>query len=1139
MIVRTILVILIVASLSNGDYTQVITDSSIASSGNIDLEVMRGNIDNGIIARYHLGPNFPEPATQYQADAARPDVHYNPIGNIIENNSSIMASTCIGGSDNDESNHVVMDSEGNIIVSGSTRSPDFPTVSSQNDTHLGLRDVFISKFNEDLSSVIWSRYLGGTFSEDLKGMVVDGNDDIFLAGSTESNDFPTTQDAFQTSLVGSRDAFICKVNGSSGHLMTSSYFGGTEADIAEDITVTNNGSIIICGRTDSDDLPTTNGTVQEIQDGQHSDGFVSVFNAHGTELLYSSFIGGWLGDRCYGVDVSTDGSILVTGSTNSPDFPVTPGAYQTEYGRGFEDVFVSSLTSDLSQFEFSTYIGSYSGSDEEGWDVIVDYHGDVIVLGITNDPNFPTTTESFQSEYKGESTDVFVTKLDSNGSSLQFSSFLGGSDNDRAQQISIDNQGYIYVTGYTRSEDFPTTEGVFQQEAMAFDAFVCRIVANGTSLSYSTLIGGSNNDFGIGVCEIGNGSVIISGTTNSSDFPTSSSAIQGNISGHHDAFVTIVNTDIYSPHADAGTDQIVDEHEQVSFDGSGSYDDLEISTYEWTFIYDGRTIRLNGTHPTFTFDLPGKYVVELNITDTAGNWGRDTVEIMVRDVTNPLAFAGPDIEIDQHENVTFDGSGSSDMVGIVSYEWTFLYNNETVVLTGISSTFTFDLSGHIVVMLNVTDMAGNWATDLLNVTVNDITPPEVLEDLSDEVPTTGDVFRISVRLKDNVGVASATVVCWYSMNEYFKTNHTMKSEQAPGARTMTFYTDDIVMGTGFVYRFNYYIVFNDTSGNENKTRTYRNDIVDNDRPWLVNDTTPTETLQGHNLTFSFLLEDNNRVTQASVEYWYTNGSIELRENLTLELSTEWSASISIPRGPESPLIYFAWFTDWQGNWNITTERTVALLNPPPIISPIPDWEVVEGVEARLDISAYVSDENDPDDLLTLFCDQDDVEVDGLVLGVRYDMWVPDHTVTLSVSDGENDTQANLVIHVINVNDPPEITGRVPENGSRFKEGEKVTFSVNTSDEDADDLTMTWWDGDVELGTGSSLEVKLKPGEHSITIVVDDGTDQVDDTFTVVVEETGANGEETSSWWVWALLIVIIIILSVVGFVYWRSRVQSG
>ena len=210
----------------------------------------------------------------------------------------------------------------------------------------------------------------------------------------------------------------------------------------------------------------------------------------------------------------------------------------------------------------------------------------------------------------------------------------------------------------------------------------------------------------------------------------------------------------YVPQADAGPDQTVDEDTLVLFDGSNSTDDVGIVNYTWTFT-DVTVQTLTGVNPNYTFANPGVYTVTLNVTDADGYWDTDTVEITVLDVTDPIADAGPDQTVDEDTLVTFDGSNSTDNVGITGYNWTFT-DAAPKSLTGVSPTYTFTTSGIYTVTLNVTDADGNWDTDVVVITVLDATDPDA-DAGPDQTVDAGTLVTFNgTGSTDNVGIEGYT-----------------------------------------------------------------------------------------------------------------------------------------------------------------------------------------------------------------------------------------------------------------------------------------------------------------------------------------------------------------------------------------------
>jgi hypothetical protein len=218
--------------------------------------------------------------------------------------------------------------------------------------------------------------------------------------------------------------------------------------------------------------------------------------------------------------------------------------------------------------------------------------------------------------------------------------------------------------------------------------------------------------------------------------------------------INVTVNDITPPSADAGPDRIIDEGTLLIFNGNGSSDNVGIVNYTWTFT-DRAPVTLYGCQPTYQFNHPGIFVVELNITDVAGNRRTDTMKVTVNDITEPIADAGPSLIVDEGTLVRFNGNRSSDNVGIVKYIWTFL-DVTTVILSGVQPLYEFDNPGIFFVMLNVTDAAGNWDSDVINVTVNDITDP-IANAGNDQIVNEGtSVSFDGIGSYDNAGVVNYT-----------------------------------------------------------------------------------------------------------------------------------------------------------------------------------------------------------------------------------------------------------------------------------------------------------------------------------------------------------------------------------------------
>jgi hypothetical protein len=257
-------------------------------------------------------------------------------------------------------------------------------------------------------------------------------------------------------------------------------------------------------------------------------------------LVYSTYLGGSSPTGGYAIALDSSGSVYVTGSTNSTDFPVSSGAFQKTYGgnsiacesiNDCGDVFVTKLDPTGTTIVYSTYLGG--SNDETGLGIAIDAAGDAYITGFTSSLNFPTTPGAFQTTCNGcapFATNAFVTKLNPSGSALVYSTFLGGSANNRASSIAVDSSGNAYIAGWTASPDFPVTAGAFQTSITSddSDAFVSKLNPAGSALVYSTYLGGGSamSAGAVGIALDGEGSAYVTGTTNSSSFPTTSGAFQ-------------------------------------------------------------------------------------------------------------------------------------------------------------------------------------------------------------------------------------------------------------------------------------------------------------------------------------------------------------------------------------------------------------------------------------------------------------------------------------------------------------------------------------------------------------------------------------------------------------------------------------
>jgi hypothetical protein len=306
-------------------------------------------------------------------------------------------------------------------------------------------------------------------------------------------------------------------------LSYSTYLGGAESDYGTSVAVDASGNAFVIGTTGSIDFPTKN-PLQRNNNG-NSDAFVAKLNPAGTAFVYCTYLGGRGTEWAAWVTVDSAGEVVVAGRTGAKDFPTIVGSYQT-VNHGHTNGFVSELNATGSALVFSTYLGG--SIDDQINAVILDSSRNVYVVGWTQSTDFPTTTGAFQKTYAGH-TDGFVTELNSSGSALVFSTFLGGGTNDnRAFAIARDGPGNAYVVGYTSSKTFPTTTGGFQRTygGGGNDGFITELNPTGTALVYSTYLGGTGRDYVWSVALDSAGGTYFVGQSDSPNYPVTAGVLQ-------------------------------------------------------------------------------------------------------------------------------------------------------------------------------------------------------------------------------------------------------------------------------------------------------------------------------------------------------------------------------------------------------------------------------------------------------------------------------------------------------------------------------------------------------------------------------------------------------------------------------------
>ncbi len=476
-------------------------------------------------------------------------------------------STFLGGSGDETSPKIAVDSGNNFYVTGSTTSPNFPTqtpLSSHGATLNGPQDAFVTKFSPSgAAPLLFSTYLGGSGTDSSAGIAVDAGFNMYVAGTTDSPDFPTLN-GFQSAPVSAgKHVFVTAIKSDGSGLIYSTYLSGNGTDIATGVAIDNRANAYVSGTTTSTNVssgfPATAGAFQTSSKTTNQFFFSKVNTiASGTaSLVYSTYLGGSSPaggvTQGGGIAVDSNAKVYLTGGTNFEDMP-TLNANQGSLNclsscpppnPSALDAFVAKFdpaAAPGSQELYLTYMGGTG--DDIGNGIAVDSAGNAYVTGSTTSidiaqPIAPSAT-AFQTANAG-GTDAFIAKFGNpaTGSTifpLNYFSYLGGNATDIGVAIAVDSIQNAHVTGSTASTNFHLLNATQGAIGGGTDAFVA-LIPTTTTGGYSTFLGGTGNDSGTGIAVDANGTTYVAGETDSANFPTVS-PFQGAPGGATDAFVT-------------------------------------------------------------------------------------------------------------------------------------------------------------------------------------------------------------------------------------------------------------------------------------------------------------------------------------------------------------------------------------------------------------------------------------------------------------------------------------------------------------------------------------------------------------------------------------------------------------------------
>ena len=447
---------------------------------------------------------------------------------------TLVYSSYLGGSADDYGYGVAVDNSGCVYTVGETWSANFPLLNPEQSVPTGDTDIFVTKWNAAGTGIVYSTYIGGSNRDVPLGIAVDSAGNAYVTGFTYSANFPITGGALRSSFSGQSKAFVLKLNSSGNTLVYSTFLGGSGDDYATGIAVDAAGQAYLSGYTASIDFPVSSNAFQSSYGGGASDGFFAKLNAAGSQLVYATYLGGVGNDTAFAVALDPAANVYLTGQTQSSNFPVL-NALQPTYSES--DAFVVKLNAS-SQVLYSTYLGGTGSSIGTG--IAADAAGNAYVAGYTNAPDFPVTSNAYQLSNHG-SYDTFVAKLSSDGSTILSATYFGGTASESTSGIALDGSGNVFVAGSSYSMDLPLQAPEQASYGGGGDAFAAAFNNQLSSLYFSTYFGGAENEIGAGIAVDSSGNAYLTGSTSSGQsalgIPITSGVFQTSGQGGLDAFL--------------------------------------------------------------------------------------------------------------------------------------------------------------------------------------------------------------------------------------------------------------------------------------------------------------------------------------------------------------------------------------------------------------------------------------------------------------------------------------------------------------------------------------------------------------------------------------------------------------------------
>ncbi len=572
-------------------------------------------------------------------------------------------STFLGGNDNEYPAEVVVDQDNNAYICGYTYSINFPSVNAFESTHNGSQDAFITKLNTTGTGIVFSSFLGGSSYDTADGLSIDSNNNIYLSGTTGSDNFPTYK-GLNASRNGGDDGFIAKLNSTGNGLIFSTYLGGSSNENTVKIAVDSYDNIYVAGTTFSANFPKVNAFDTVIAGG--SEAFVTKLNATGTGLIFSSYLGGDGQDYFRAIAIDAYNNTYLTGDTySSTDFPLVNAINDTLSGP--KDYFVSKINAAGNGLVFSTYLGGNNYDNPTA--LAVDIYNNSYICGTTNSADYPLVN-AYDSSFDG--LEGFITKLNSTGTGFVFSTLFGGNFSDIPNDIVVDVYNNTYIVGTTRSYDLPTVNAYDSSNNGGLndeDAFITKFNSSGNGLIFSTYLGGSEDDEGktITIDEYNNS--YIAGFTESSDFPTYRAAndTYGGTEFYTDVFVTKFTIDEILPSITLASHQNNSIYPSGILVNIAVFDEyLDTVWYNWD---DNTNQTWNEPYQTPLPTGEGTHWLHVYANDTAGHLVSQIYSFITDDIDPVIILEYPANNTNHNSGTLIDLSVTEIHLDVLRYYW--------------------------------------------------------------------------------------------------------------------------------------------------------------------------------------------------------------------------------------------------------------------------------------------------------------------------------------------------------------------------------------------------------------------------------------------------------------------------------------